>query len=44
MTDYAHGKMDIKSQERTFRGFVKLTLWTCGLCAVVLAGMAFFLT
>lgn len=33
-----------KSKEATLHGFVRLTTWSCVLIAIVLAGMALFLT
>jgi hypothetical protein len=34
--EYHHGEMQIAEQERTFRGFVRTTLWSCELLALTL--------
>lgn len=45
MADHSHGKhehgsMDIRAQEKTFAGFLRLTSWTLVLIAVLLVFMA----
>lgn len=35
--DHKHGSMDIRSQEKTFVGFVRVATWTVVVCVVVLA-------
>lgn len=27
MADYEHGKMDITEQEKTFEGFIRVSIW-----------------
>ena len=44
MADYKHGEMEIRYQRQLFAGFLKFTLRTCILIAIVLAFMAAFLT
>ena len=38
--DHVHGTMDIREQEKTFVGFVKLSIWTVVVSVVVLIFMA----
>lgn len=38
--EYKHGSMDIRAQEKTFAGFLRLTSWSLVLIAVVLVFMA----
>ncbi|WP_112311190.1 aa3-type cytochrome c oxidase subunit IV [Pseudogemmobacter bohemicus] len=35
--DHAHGSMDIRVQEKTFAGFIRVVTWTIVFCVVVLA-------
>lgn len=44
MVDHVHGEMDIREQEKVFRGFIWLTVRSCIAIAVILAFMAAFLT
>ncbi|WP_395543077.1 aa3-type cytochrome c oxidase subunit IV [Neotabrizicola sp. sgz301269] len=39
-TEYKHGSMDIREQEKTFAGFVKLSTWTVILTIAILIFMA----
>lgn len=38
--DYKHGSMDIREQEKTFAGFVRMTAWTVGIVIFILVFMA----
>lgn len=40
MGEYKPGSMDIREQERTFAGFVKMATWGAVLVAVVLVVLA----
>lgn len=40
LTDHAHGSMDIRAQERTFAGFVRMTVWVVAIVIGVLTFMA----
>ena len=43
MADHAehkHGSMDIRAQEQTFAGFVRMTTWVVGIVIAVLVFMA----
>lgn len=40
--DYAHGKMDIEQQRKTFEGFLKLGFWSAVHVAVILILLAIF--
>jgi len=40
MADHKHGSMDIRAQEKTFSGFVKLSMWVAGLAIGVLIFLA----
>lgn len=40
MADHKHGEMDIKVQEKTFDGFMKIVTWSCILIAVFLLFLA----
>lgn len=44
MVDHVHGEMDIREQEKVFRGFIRLTIRSSIAIAIVLAFMAAFLT
>lgn len=44
MAEYVRGEMDIREQERVFSGFIRLTVRSCILIAVVVSLMAVFLT
>ncbi len=43
MAEYEHGKMDVSYQEQLFGSFVRFTVWSCVVIAVILALMAAFL-
>ena len=43
MADHKHGEMDIKTQVKTFDGFVKFTTWSCIVIIVALVLMAMFI-
>ena len=43
MAEYRHGEMDAAYQQRLFSGFVKFTIRSCVLIAVILVLMAAFL-
>ncbi|MCL4068546.1 aa3-type cytochrome c oxidase subunit IV [Pseudomonas sp. GX19020] len=34
--DHTHGSMDIRTQEKTFAGFIRVATWTVVVCVVVL--------
>ncbi|NEY90893.1 aa3-type cytochrome c oxidase subunit IV [Tabrizicola oligotrophica] len=40
MAEHKHGSMDIRAQEKTFAGFVKLSIWVAGLAIAALIFMA----
>ncbi len=40
MAEHKHGSMDIRAQEKTFAGFIKLTIWGAGIAICVLILMA----
>jgi hypothetical protein len=40
MADYKHGSMDIRAQEKTFAGFVRMTTWGAGIAICVLIILA----
>ncbi len=40
MADYKPGKMDIRAQEKTFAGFIRMVTWGTIICIVVLIFMA----
>jgi len=42
MSDYKHGSMDISTQQKTFAGFVKGTIWLAGISIGVLVFLAVF--
>ncbi len=37
---HEHGSMDTTEQEKTFEGFMRFTVWTIALVAVILGFMA----
>lgn len=39
-SEYKHGSMDIRDQEKTFEGFVRMSAWTVVLCFGILIFMA----
>jgi hypothetical protein len=44
MADHKHGDMDIKSQEKTFEGFMRFTTWSVIVILLIIIGMAIFIT
>ncbi len=34
--DYKHGSMDIRAQEKTFDGFMRMSVWVAALAIVIL--------
>jgi Ni,Fe-hydrogenase I cytochrome b subunit len=38
-TDHVHGSMDMRAQEKTFAGFVRLTIWVVCIVIAVLIFM-----
>ena len=34
--EYKHGSMDIRAQEKTFEGFVRLSVWVTGISIAIL--------
>ncbi|WP_225026386.1 aa3-type cytochrome c oxidase subunit IV [Xinfangfangia pollutisoli] len=39
-TEYKPGSMDIREQEKTFAGFVRMSIWTVAVVIVILVFMA----
>ena len=44
MADHKHGEMDIKTNVKTFDGFMKWTTWSVIVILVIIVGMAIFIT
>lgn len=40
MAEHKHGSMDIRNHEKTFAGFIKLSIWVAGLSIAALIFMA----
>jgi hypothetical protein len=40
MAEHKQGTMDIRAQEKTFAGFIKLSIWVAGISIGVLIFMA----
>ncbi len=40
MAEHTHGKMDIRSNEKTFAGFVRMTMWAAIVIVLVLVFLA----
>lgn len=40
MAEHKHGSMDIKVQEKTFAGFIRMAIWAAGISIAVLIFMA----
>lgn len=34
--DHKHGTMDIRAQERTFQGFIRMSIWVVGISIGIL--------
>jgi len=39
-TDHKHGSMDISVQEKTFVGFIRMTMWGAGISIGILVFLA----
>ena len=44
MADHKHGDMDIKTQEKTFDGFMRFTTWSVIVILAIIVLMAIFIT
>lgn len=42
MADHEHGKMDIKEQEKTFEGFIRVSTWVVIISVAILLFLAIF--
>ena len=42
-TSQAHPAMDYRAHFDTYRGFIRFAVWGSVICAIILAGMAYFL-
>lgn len=40
MAEHKHGSMDIREQEKTFNGFIRLTIWGAGISIGILVFLA----
>lgn len=40
MADHKHGSMDIRGHEKTFAGFIRMSIWVAGLSIATLIFMA----
>jgi len=38
--EHKHGTMDIRAQEKTFEGFIRLSVWAAGISIAVLVFLA----
>lgn len=38
-SEHAHGSMDIRAKEKTFAGFIRLSIWVAGIAIGVLIFM-----
>lgn len=38
--EHVHGSMDIRAQEKTFAGFIRMSVWVVGVVVAVLVFMA----
>jgi hypothetical protein len=38
--EYKHGSMDIRAQEKTFAGFIRMSVWVAGISIAILVFMA----
>lgn len=41
-SDYEHGSMDITEQEKTFEGFISVSIWVCVISIGALLFLAVF--
>lgn len=39
-SEHAHGSMDIRAQEKTFAGFIRMSVWVAGFAIAVLIFLA----
>lgn len=42
MSEYKHGEMDITEQEKTFAGFIKVSIWVVVISFAILIFLAIF--
>lgn len=42
MADHEHGKMDVTEQEKTFAGFISVSIWVVAISIGVLIFLAIF--
>ena len=38
--DHVHGTMDVKAQEKTFEGFIRMSMWGAGISIGILIFLA----
>jgi Ni,Fe-hydrogenase I cytochrome b subunit len=39
-TEHKHGSMDIRAHEKTFEGFIRMSIWVAGISIAILVFMA----
>ena len=39
-SDHVHGSMDIRAQEKTFAGFIRMSVWVAGIAIGILIFLA----
>lgn len=39
-TEHVHGSMDVRAQEKTFAGFIRMTIWGAGIVIGILIFLA----
>jgi Ni,Fe-hydrogenase I cytochrome b subunit len=39
-SEHKHGSMDIRDQEKTFQGFIRMSVWVTGISIAILIFMA----
>lgn len=42
MGEHKHGSMDVSAQEKTFEGFIRVSVWVAGLSIAAVIFMAVF--
>lgn len=42
MAEHEHGSMDVTEQEKTFEGFIKVSIWVAGISIGALIFLALF--
>jgi Ni,Fe-hydrogenase I cytochrome b subunit len=42
MSEHEHGKMDITEQEKTFEGFIRVSIWVVAISLAALIFLAIF--